>query len=335
MQEHEGLIRMQAEMARQCSDALATLAEVGDAAMAAADSVRATGGVTLCAMGGSHHVNAIAAPLYRDLGYDARVSTASELLLAPVPCGARAVLIASQSGRSGEIVQYLEREAPDEQRFALTLDRDSPLAQKCRAALVAHGGPERAFAATRSITLTLAMHGAILDALGTPQTALRAVFEADRSPSISAAEEALANCDTLIFAGYGAMAGVAGSAALSMMELARVPTIAFEGGQFRHGPFEVLRPGIGIVLFRSAGADGSLVPPLAVAALEAGCSTIMVDTSGRTPIPGCLTVDLPGNEGLGAAAAMLLAMQPLNIAVARRRIEENVGTPLRTSKVTV
>ena len=85
------------------------------------------------------------------------------------------------------------------------------------------------------------------------------------------------------------MAGVAESAALSTMELARIVTV----GQFRHGPFEVLRLGLGI------------------------------------------TLALPKASGLAAATNMLLAMQPLNIALARQRVSGDIGTPVRTSKVTV
>src|SRR5262245_31704273 len=56
MTEHVGLIRMQAEMDRQRGDALATLDETANAARRAAASIRASGRVILCAMGGSHHV---------------------------------------------------------------------------------------------------------------------------------------------------------------------------------------------------------------------------------------------------------------------------------------
>lgn len=335
MQEHEGLHRMQAEMDRQRADALATLDANGAAAILVAASARATGSLVLCAMGGSHHVNTIVAPLYRDLGLDCRACTASELLLSPLPDTPHAMLIASQSGRSGEILQLLEKPANQSERFALTLDRESPLARAVSAALVAHGGAEQAFAATRSIILTLAMHGAILEALGAPAGALRAVLASENRPSIDTADRMLSECEAIIFAGYGPMAGAAASAALAMMELARVITIGFEGGQFRHGPFEVLRPGLGVVLFRSAGSDGPLVPPLVEMALEAGCTAVVVDASGEPPLEGIATVRTQKGSGLAAATAMLLALQPLAIAIARRRVAGDVGTPLRTSKVTV
>lgn len=332
---HEGLRRMQAEMDRQRADALATLDAVRQAAAAAAASARRTGSLVLCGMGGSHHVNAIAMPLYRELGLDCRACVASELLLAPLPDFAHTMLIASQSGRSGEIVELVGRPAGRSERFALTLEGDSPLAQACEAALVAHGGSERAFAATRSITLTLAMHGAVLEALGAPQLALRAMLATKAEPSIEPAKAVLAGSEAILFVGYGCMAGAAGSAALAMMELARVVTVAFEGGQFRHGPFEVLRPGLGVVLLRGAGKDGPLVPPLARTSIEAGCATVVADASGEAPVADAVTVTLPKADGLAAATSALLALQPLCIAVARHRVAGDVGTPLRTSKVTV
>jgi fructoselysine-6-P-deglycase FrlB-like protein len=335
MEEHEGLRRMQAEMDRQRADALATLEEVAGAAAAAAASARRTGRVALVAMGGSHHVNAVVAPLYRGLGLDCAAWTASDLLLAPLPAGPRTWIVVSQSGRSGEIVEWLRADLGRGDRFALTLDGASPLAEASAAALVAHGGPEQAFAATRSITLTLAMHGAVLGALGMPLSALRAAYSEAASPPIDAVDARLAGADAVIFAGYDCMAGVAASAALSMMELARVVTVGFDGGQFRHGPFEVLRPGLGVVLFRGDGPDEALIPPIARATLDAGCATVVVDASGRPPVDGAVTLGLPPGGGLAAAARMLLAMQPLNIAVARRRVPQAIGTPLRTTKVTV
>ena len=335
MTEHMGLTRMKAEMDRQRPDALATLDETTAAAEHAAASIRATGRAILCAMGGSHHVNRVVAPLYRELGIDCEAITASELLLAPPPRFARTLLIASQSGRSGEIVQALGTDAARAPRFALTLDGDSPLAKASDAALVAHGGAEQAFAATRSIVLTLAMHGAVLEALGAPQSALRATLRESDGPPADAAAEVLAGVDAVIFCAYGAMAGVAESAALSTMELARLVTVGFEGGQFRHGPFEMLRPGIGVILFRSAGPDAAMVGGLSAALVDADCPVVVIDASSEPPLKPALTLALPEASGLAAATAMLLAMQPLNIALARQRVSGDVGTPIRTSKVTV
>ena len=335
MAEHEGLRLMAAEMARQRQDALASMDGGVAAAQAAAASARRTGRVVLYGIGGSHYVNRSVEPLYRELGLDCRAMNASEALMAPLPDVARTALIVSQSGESGEIVELLARPAGKEVRFGLTLEAGSTLARSSQAVLVGAGGTEHAFAATRSIVVCLALHAAVLEALGAPQDALRAVLAADGAPDIAAADAALAACDVVAFAGRHVLAGIAGSGALSMMELARVPTIGWEGGQFRHGPFEFLRPGLGIVLLRSAGVDGPGVPPLAAACVRAGCTTIVFDASGEAALPACLTVALPRNAGLAAGVSMLLGFQPLNIAVAGRRVAGPIGTPVWTSKVTV
>jgi fructoselysine-6-P-deglycase FrlB-like protein len=334
MTQHPGLELMLAQMRSQCPDALSTLDTAGPAAALIAASIRRTNRLVLYAMGGSQHVNRIVEPLYRDLGIDTRALNASEALLSPLPDESRTAIIVSQSGESGEIVELLQRSAGQEERFALTLEGDSTLAKHAVASIVAAGGTEKAFAATRSIVLTIAMHGAILEALGFPQDELRAVLAKDMPADIKAADAALAGSVAYIFAGRHAMAGVAESASLSMMELARVPTIGFEGGQFRHGPFEVLKPGLGIILFRSAGPDAPGVTQLATVPRDAGCKVVLFDASGAGPIDGCTHVSLTLGTGLGAAMSMILTLQNLNIAVARRFIPEGIGTPQRTTKVT-
>ncbi|MBW6526431.1 hypothetical protein KZ813_06220 [Sphingomonas sp. RHCKR7] len=334
MGDHPGLTLMLAEMARQRGDALATLDTPGPAVDAIAESARRTGSLLLYAMGGSQHVNRIVAPLYRDLGLDARTMIASAALSAPLPDRPRTALILSQSGESGEIRQLLARPSGSEERFGLTLEPGSTLARGVRAAIVAHGGTEHAFAATRSIVLSLAMHGVILERLGASQGPLRRVLETEAVIDMEEAADTLDGCDAYVFAGWHAMHGTAESAALSLMELARLPSIGFEGGQFRHGPLELLRPGIGVILLRSAGVDAALVPPTATAVARTGAALVILDASGSASLLAGTEVALPANHGLAAATDMVLAVQQLNVAMALRTIPAGIGTPRHTSKVT-
>ncbi len=48
------------------------------------------------------------------------------------------------------------------------------------------------------------------------------------------------------------MQGVAEAVALGILELARMPSFALEGGQLRHGPVEALGPRLGVVFVRQA-----------------------------------------------------------------------------------
>jgi fructoselysine-6-P-deglycase FrlB-like protein len=332
--QHVGLSLMLAEMARQRADALASML-AGPVAAEIATHARRTGRLMLYGMGGSHHVNRAVEPLYRDAGLECLAMPASEALMSPPPPAARVALFVSQSGESGEIVDLLARPAGEDWRCGMTLDPGSTLARSVRSAIIGHGGAETAFAATRSILVTLAMHAAILEALGSDQAALRAVLETENPVDIAAVDAALAPCDVVVFAGRHVMQGIAASGALSMMELCRIPTIGFEAGQFRHGPFEFLRPGVGVILLRGAGPDRDHIPPIAAATVAAGCQTVVIDASGTDMTGDCIRLPLRANAGLAAAADMLLCFQRLNIAVARRRVQGGIGTPLRTSKVTV
>lgn len=335
MTEHEGLRLMAIEMGRQCNDALATMNGAAARAAQMAAAMRETGRLVLYGIGGSYYVNRMVEPLYREAGIECRAMSPSEALVSPLPLARRVALFVSQSGESGEIVDLLKTDPGKDIRFGLTLNETSTLGTQAEAVIVAAGGPENAFAATRSIVLTMAMHAAILDALGQPQHALREVLAQGDTIDLSAFAEPLAACDALVFAGRHVQQGMAESAALSMMELARVTAIGLESGQFRHGPFEFLRPGIGVILFRSAGPDAASIPSIAKTCVDAGCTTLVLDASGDAVGGTMQTVTFPTRSGIAAAMQYILSLQVLNIAVARMTVAGDVGTPRLTSKVTV
>jgi fructoselysine-6-P-deglycase FrlB-like protein len=242
------------------------------------------------------------------------------------------VLVTSQSGESGEVVRYLRLAGEGEERFGLTLDAESTLA-KSVPSLIGHGGPETAFAATRSLYVSLALHARILHELGAPQDEALTVMSRRDDLDIADAATALASVNAVIFSGRGAMQGVAEAGALGLLELARMPSVALDGGQLRHGPLEVLGAGIGVVLVRAADAASSATAPLAQATIQAGSPTVIFDVSDEQPVDGAVTVSLPSVAGIAAALAVLPPLQNLLIASARRRVP-NVGEPLRSSKVT-
>jgi len=326
-----GLELIRDEMRRQHADALASLEQARAVAKRVADSARATGRLVLLGMGGSQYVNRIVEPLYRAQGIDATALVVSEVLRAPLPAARRTVLLTSQSGGSGEILHYVERPAGQEERFGMTLNADSALG-KALPCLVAAGGPERAFAATRSMTLTLSLHAAILRELGVDAAPLIAVLQKPTAPKVDQAVEQLVGCRAVVYSGRGVLQGVAEAAALGLMELARMPAFSEEGGQFQHGPLEMLGEGIGVVLFRPAGADAKGAQRLADVSHAAGSPIVVYDVSGETPVKDAVTIALPKTEGLAAAAAIFPAMQETMIGVATRRVT-GVGEPIRSTKV--
>lgn len=324
-----GLLAIEAEMARQAADALASHAQAGDRAAEMATALRDSGRLVMLGMGASHAVNRAVEPLYRTQGIDAQALPLSEQLAAGVPLAGKVVLLASQSGESAEVVRWLKT-ARAGNAFGMTLDGGSTLARAVPS-LVAAGGAEVAFAATRSLTLTLALHLAVLGHIGTdPAPALAALSLP--APDVSRAVTALGGATAIVASGRR-LQGLAEAAALGLCELARLPAFALEGGQLRHGPMEMLGPDIGVILFRAAEPDAELVAGMATAAHAAGARVILFDASGGAPVPDVTNVRLPRSEGMAAIFATLPAMQRLMVDFAAARVAD-AGTPRRSAKIT-
>lgn len=328
----EGILAIDREMDRQAADALATFADVGERAADLAASMRRNGRLLMLGMGGSHAVGRAVEPLYRALGIDALALPLSEQLGAPLPLDGRTVVVTSQSGESAEVVRWFAETASRRPvTFGMTLEPASTLA-RLAPALVGAGGAERAFAATRSLTVCLAMHLAVLAALGVDPTPALAALRQPRTPDIEPAVEALSAVRTVVTSGRR-LQGLAEALALGLCELSRLACFSLEGGQLRHGPMEMLGADVGVVLFRGDDPTASLVAAMAASVSTTGSPLVVFDASGLPPLPGAISLSFTPAAGLAAILSLLPAAQKLMVAFARRRVE-NAGTPVRSAKVT-
>jgi fructoselysine-6-P-deglycase FrlB-like protein len=324
---------LELEMARQHADALASMRGNADVAARVAESVRRTGRLLMIGMGASHYANRIAEPLYRQAGIEAWAATAADELTSPAPAEPGWTrLLVSQSGESGEIVEISGRLGDRADAFGITLDQGSTLG-RALPSLVGAGGGEIAFAATRSLTVTLALHGALLGCLGGSERGARLALESPVARSIDQALAELAGKSTIAVCGRGVCRGLAETSALMLMELARMPALGFEIGQFRHGPLELLSGALGVVLLRDADSDEAAIRDVARATADAGSPAVVFDCSGRAAVTGTTTVAFPARGGLGAVLTMLPSLQRLFIGIASQRVER-VGEPLRSTKIT-
>ncbi|WP_249138962.1 aminotransferase [Actibacterium sp. MT2.3-13A] len=318
-------------MARQNADALATMSAGSQAAERLAASVRRNGKVILLGMGASHAVGRAVEPLYRDLGIEAIAIPLSEQLGQPLPLKGATVIVTSQSGESAEVLRWGQEHAPKQDVFGLTLEAGSQLAQMMPS-LIGAGGREHAFAATRSLTITLAQHTSVLAQLGADIGPARAMLESPAQVGLKAALAAMEQVRTIVTSGRR-LQGVAEAIALGLVELSRLPCFSLEGGQLRHGPMEMLGPDVGVAMFRGNDPTAELVGRLAAATAEAGSPTVVFDASGAAPVAGAVTVALPKASGLAALFAMLPVAQRFMVEFSATRVE-NVGTPVRSQKVT-
>ncbi|OWW00255.1 SIS domain-containing protein [Rhizobium sp. R693] len=326
-----GLIAIDREMARQHADALASYDSAKKTAEAIAASLKKNGRVLLLGMGGSHAVGRAVEPLYRARGIDAIALPLSEQLGQPLSLEGRTVLMTSQSGESAEVVRWFNETRRGLDTFGLTLEAGSFLA-RAAPSLIGAGGTELAFAATRSLTVSFALHLAVLAALGEDPAASLAALASPETPSIDAALAALDGVASVVTSGRR-LQGLAEALALGLTELSRRPCFSLEGGQLRHGPMEMLGPAIGVILFKGRDGTAGLVTAMAVSAVATGAPVVIFDASGEEPVAGAVTIGFNQASGLAAIFAMLPVAQRLMIAFADARVE-NAGTPLRSTKIT-
>ncbi|MBD9448523.1 SIS domain-containing protein [Rhizobium sp. RHZ01] len=326
-----GLIAIDREMARQHADALTSYDNAKQTAQAIAESLEKNARLLLLGMGGSHAVGRAVEPLYRACGIDAIALPLSEQLGQPLALDGRTVIITSQSGESAEVVRWFFETGGSGDTFGLTLEQGSFLARTAPS-LIGAGGTELAFAATRSLTVSFALHLAVLAALGEDPAAALAALTAPETPSIDIALAALDNVATVVTSGRR-LQGLAEALALGLTELSRLPCFSLEGGQLRHGPMEMLGPAVGVVLFRGQDSTAGLVTAIAVSAVETGAPVIIFDASGEAPVAGAVTIGFKPASGLAAVFAMLPVAQRFMVAFADARVE-NAGTPVRSTKIT-
>jgi fructoselysine-6-P-deglycase FrlB-like protein len=327
----EGLRAIDREMARQHADALASYEAARAQAPDIAASLKRTGSLLLLGMGGSHAVNRAVEPLYRARGIDALALPLSEQLGQPLKLEGRTIFITSQSGESAEVIRWFKETGGTSDTFGLTLEAGSFLAG-ATPSLVGAGGTELAFAATRSLTVTLALHLAILAELGEDPTPALEALKASQMPDIAAALAAVVQVEAIVTSGRR-LQGVAEALALGLTELSRLPCFSLEGGQLRHGPMEMMSEKLGVILFRGRDETAPLVTAMAQSVVDAGAPLILFDCSGEPPVPGAVTIGLPAADGLAAIFALLPAAQRLMVEFSATRVE-NAGTPVRSSKIT-
>jgi fructoselysine-6-P-deglycase FrlB-like protein len=327
----EGLLAIDREMVRQHDDALASYEAASGLAAQVARAMRQRRHVILLGMGGSHAVNRVAEVEYRALGIQAVAISLSEQLYSALDPSDSVVIVTSQSGESAEVHRIVQALAGHPAVYGMTLEPGSMLARSMPS-LVGAGGTEHAFAATRSLMITLALHLGVLAALGLdPSGALDMLRTRPRLDVVDAVK-LLKPCRSMVFSGR-ALRGLAEAVALSTMELARMPAYALEGGQFRHGPLEILGADVGAVHFCADEPAATVVAGLARDTIAGASPTVVFDASGTDTLHGDVTLRLPKARGLAAVFAMLPTAQRLAIGLAGQRVSD-VGIPRRTTKIT-
>lgn len=251
------------------------------------------------------------------------------------------VLFLSRSGRSIELVNAASRCAASKmQTVAITNDPDSPLAARCSAHICLHVDFDRAVSIVTYSTLLLA--GVLLAAacrnLDLHEVTAELCRAADATETMLGGwKDATAAVDLrpVYFLGRGPDLASAMEGMLLWQEVVKSPATAMSTGSFRHGPQEVLRVPLTVVLWASAGQeanDSILVRDLArlgadvtVIGMLPGAEAARViglpaAPSGFEPVFNCIPVQL-----LAEATAVRLGVDPDTLVFSSYIVEREGG----------
>jgi len=268
----------------------------GAASLHAASAVaRGASGVLLVGMGSSRAASLTAATTI-GTRWPTQVHEAGELLhygMRTIGPDALVVLV-SQSGRSFETVAVGQqlRAAGHARIIAVTNDPSSPMASLADVVLPIEAGDEAtvstktwitSFAVLTMLAATL-VHGEDASP-GIPGAVLEAVRVTCEDERLAdAAAEQLAVCTALVVVARGPALAAADYGALILKETTAIPVECMAGGSFRHGPFELIGPAVGVIVLAPSGSTRELCVSLAQETATLGSPTWLIcDDAGSSP----------------------------------------------------
>jgi glucosamine--fructose-6-phosphate aminotransferase (isomerizing) len=242
--------------------------------------------------------------------------------------------VVSQSGRSAEALALLEwaRQHPPAALLAVVNDAQSPLAQAASMVLPLNAEPEKTvstrtylntlalgqLAALRLVGEDLASHIHDLEATA---DAMQAYLE-DWQARLEQIAGLVGEPQRLVLLGRGASLTSSYCGALVLQEAAKFPAMAFQAAEFRHGPLEMARPGLDVLIFGGPQETRALNLRLFNDLRACGAHPLWIDPlGGKTPaspeIPAAACLPMPEGRGVGLPIAEILPIQLLSLHLGR------------------
>lgn len=232
------------------------------------------------------------------------------------------LVIVSQSGRSAEIVRLVEQ-SQGATMLAVTNDAASPLAQTADALVLTAAGVE-SNVSCKTYVCSLAALTLVADTLapipGEPSSLaqLETVGEV-MTGYLSRWEEQATNLgqllggSSLIICGRGPSLAAVHYSALILKEAAKVHTEGLTAPQFRHGPMELAKTSVQVLVYEGQGSTTSLNRRLVADVIEAGGRAYLI---GGTQQPEAFR--LPAVPPVGLPLLEILPTQLLSLGLAWR-----------------
>jgi len=237
------------------------------------------------------------------------------------------LVLASQSGRSAEIVRLLELTRRRLVTLGLTNTPDSPLAREATACVLTHAGEEATVACKTYLAAqaALAWLGVVLT--GGDRHAARGELAATL-PGVSAylaswrahvgdLAQRLAGIRAIFYAGRGSSLAAVGCAGLITKEATRLPSEGMSSAAFRHGPLEMLDPDVALVVFAGDARTRSLNEALVRDVRSTGARAWLASEEAKLP-----AFRLPGASDLARPVVEVLPVEMITLALAALRGRE-------------
>jgi glucosamine--fructose-6-phosphate aminotransferase (isomerizing) len=255
------------------------------------------------------------------------------------------VLGVSQSGQSEDIIEVMaEARRQGALTAAITADDRSPLAAQSQHVLKLETGAEKAVAATKTFTASLALIAALSSSWEESRQRTAAL---EQLPSLAAATlkatgGAVADCapsfrhiSRCVVLSRGFSYGVAMEIALKLKELTYVTAEPYSSADFQHGPMAMVEPNFPVILVATRGVLHDHLLELARQVKERKPDLVCISDS-----PDILELGdtrLPVSEGAPEWLSPILAVLPGQMFALRLSLAKGIDpdVPRGLSKVTV
>lgn len=317
----------------------------------------------LTGMGSSYDACLAAAAALGSAGILATPIEAAELVhvRSRLLAGGGILVVVSQSGASAEIVRLAEAvHVPPRRPYlvAITNGAHTPLAARADIALDTAIG-EEVCPSTMTFAGSLVALAAVAGVLGGggggggpgPGAAARVAAVLDQTTITAEAAARVAEGllvtrwttgdhlvawlgprRTIAALGRGTGLAAAAMAVLTIQEAAGLAATAFPTAEFRHGPLEIVGPGVAIILFALEPATVTLDRDFAAELAAAGAAVLLVGPA-EPGASGVDTIAVHGPRGILAPAVALIPIQLLARRLAHAH-GRRPGELTRASKVT-
>lgn len=246
-------------------------------------------------MGSSYFISQAASTLFNNLGFNSTAINASELIHYNLPLLNRPCLLISisQSGESFETKEIFPRLSTGITCIGIVNEEKSTLALKSDISLPALAGREemtstKTYIATTLVSFILGWYlsGCWNEDKKSMISHLAGVYKrylGNYESEISKAISFLGDLSTLQIIARGPSFSTASQSALMFKEALHIPATGIIGGEFRHGPMEMVSEGFRAILFSSPGTTFSQSMKMASDIASFGGKVIVI-TNNRSSV---------------------------------------------------